>query len=58
MRRTGVMAPPTLYEQPEAAALMAPAPGAVAYDPSPRLVLWVIAGVLAAVELAVAAFNA
>jgi hypothetical protein len=59
MYRTGVMAPPTLYEHPPTAGLMAwaPAPGETSFAPSTRALLWVVAAVLAAVEVAVAAVN-
>jgi hypothetical protein len=51
MNRPGVMAPPTLYDEPPCLALMSP----VAQAPPPGLslnaVLWSVAGVLATVEL-------
>jgi len=53
MQRTGIMAPPTLYDSPPQPGLMAPTPGAATYAPSPRAMLWVIAAGLASVELAV-----
>ena len=49
--RPGVMAPPTLYEQPEGQGLMRPSSAAPHPPISPRSFFWAIAGVLAVAEL-------
>jgi hypothetical protein len=53
MQRPGIMAPPSLYDEPARPGLMCPAQGA----PPPKLslsaLLWSVAAVLAAVELTV-----
>jgi hypothetical protein len=51
MHRTGVMAPPTLYELPARAGLMSPTPQVAAPEISVRAMLWSIAAVLASLEL-------
>jgi hypothetical protein len=53
MHRTGVMAPPSLYEHPPQPGLMAYDPAAEPHQVSLRGFLWVAAFVLAAVELLV-----
>ena len=52
MYRTGVMAPPDLYELPSRTGLMVPS-SAQAEPVDVRLALWTFAAVLAAVELTV-----
>ena len=52
MYRTGVMAPPDLYELPPRTGLMVPS-SAQAEPVDVRLALWTFAAVLAAVELTV-----
>ena len=50
MQRTGVMAPPDLYELPPRPGLMTP--NTVSAEPvDARIALWTVAAVLAAVEL-------
>jgi hypothetical protein len=50
MQRPGVMAPPDLYDRPAQPGSMSPSsPAAEPLDP--RIFLWTVAGVLAAVEL-------
>lgn len=49
-RRPGVMAPPDLYDRPTEPGLMSPS-SAAAEPVDPRIFLWSVAGVLAAVEL-------
>ena len=51
--RPGVMAPPTLYDEPPAAALMSPAAAAPPVEIGLRGLLWSVAFVLAAIELLV-----
>jgi hypothetical protein len=53
MYRTGVMAPPTLYELPPPPGLMAGDPAAEPHELSVRGVLWSVAMVLGVVELLV-----
>ena len=53
MKRPGIMAPPTLYEEPVAPGLMRPAEGTAPPQLSLSALLWSVAAVLAAVELAV-----
>ena len=52
MKRPGIMAPPTLYDEPARPGLMAPV-ACPAPPMSLSALLWSIAVVLAAVELAV-----
>ena len=49
--RPGVMAPPTLYDEPASTGLMAPAAAAPPLELDLRHLLWSVAVVLAAVEL-------
>ena len=49
-----VMAPPDHHEHPPARGLMVPDPAAPAHEVSLNAVLWVIAGVLALVQVVVA----
>jgi hypothetical protein len=49
--RPGIMAPPTLYEQPARPGLMSPSSSAPHPDISMRTFLWTIAALLAVVEL-------
>jgi hypothetical protein len=51
MHRTGIMAPPNLYELPPRGGLMAPSRDAVAHEVGLRSALWCVAVVLGAVEL-------
>ena len=51
MKRPGIMAPPSLYEQPAQPGLMRPAEGAPPPELSLSALLWSVAVVLAAVEL-------
>ena len=51
MYRAGVMAPPTLYEQPARPGLMSPSSQAPPHEISLRVVCWSVAVVLGAVEL-------
>jgi hypothetical protein len=51
--RPGVMAPPTLYDEPAQAGLMSPSAAAAPFEISLRDVLWSVVVVLAAVELCV-----
>jgi hypothetical protein len=51
MHRTGMMAPPTLYQLPPRPGLMTRDPHAVPHEVSLRSVLWCVAVVLGAVEL-------
>jgi len=51
MRRTGVMAPPDLYERPAPPGLMKPGDADAAPPIDLRLALWSVAAVLAALEL-------
>jgi hypothetical protein len=55
MHRTGVMAPPDLYDHPPQPGLMAR--GAPAGEVSLRSFLWVLALVLGVVELCVESFG-
>ena len=48
---TGVMAPPTLYDELPRSGLMSPAPAAHAHPPDLRAALWSLAAVLGVVEL-------
>lgn len=52
MRRPGVMAPPDLYERPASPGLLSPSGRPVA-PIDPKIALWAVAAVLAAVELCV-----
>ena len=51
MHRPGVMAPPTLYDEPAQAGLMCPSPAAPPFEIDLPAALWSVAAVLAAVEL-------
>ena len=51
MHRTGIMAPPTLYELPQRPGLMTRDPEASPHQLSLRSVLWCVAGALGAIEL-------
>ena len=51
--RPGVMAPPTLYDEPAQAGLMSPSAAAPPLPISLRGLLWSVAFVLAAIELLV-----
>jgi hypothetical protein len=53
MNRTGVMAPPDLYDLPTQHGLMTVGARAEALEPSLRSFLWCVALVLALVELCV-----
>ena len=57
MYRTGVMAPPTLYDLPPQAGLMARDPAAEPHQLSWRGFLWCAAIVLGVVELFVGSFR-
>ena len=51
MHRPGVMAPPTLYDEPAQAGMMRPNPVAPPFEIDLHAALWSVAAVLAAVEL-------
>ena len=51
MHRPGVMAPPTLYDEPAQAGLMTPSGAAAPFELTLRDMLWSAVVVLAAVEL-------
>ena len=51
MLRPGVMAPPTLYDEPAQAGLMRAGVAAPPFEVDLRHLLWSVAAVLAAVEL-------
>lgn len=51
MDRAGVMAPPTLYEQPARPGLMTPSSQAPPPEISLRGILWTVAVLLGAIEL-------
>ena len=51
MHRPGVMAPPTLYDEPARPGLMSPDPSAPSLELDLRAILWSIAVVLGALEL-------
>ena len=53
MKRPGIMAPPSLYDEPAKSGLMQPDPAVEALQLSLRALLWSVATVLAAVELGV-----
>ena len=55
MDRPGVMAPPTLYQQPAPPGLMSCGPAADHPEISLRALLWAVAVVLAVIELLVEA---
>jgi hypothetical protein len=50
-KKPGIMAPPSLYEDPARPGLMKPAEGALPPELSLSALLWSVAVVLAAVEL-------
>lgn len=52
MNRPGIMAPPSLYDEPARPGLMRPPAGAPLPRFSMSALLWSVAAVLAAVELA------
>jgi hypothetical protein len=49
--RPGVMAPPTLYDEPPCEGLMTPAEATPPFEVDLRALLWVVAVVLGALEL-------
>ena len=51
MHRPGIMAPPSLYDEPVRPGLMHPGPGAPPFPVDLSTLLWTIAAVIAAVEL-------
>jgi hypothetical protein len=51
MQRPGIMAPPSLYDEPPRPGLMHPGPAAPPFPVSLPTLLWSIAAVIAAVEL-------
>jgi hypothetical protein len=53
MLRPGIMAPPTLYDEPAKPGLFSPGPASPPFEVSLRAVLWSVAVVLAVVELGV-----
>jgi len=53
MKRPGIMAPPSLYDEPAKSGLMQPDPAVEALQLSLSALLWSVATVLAAVELGV-----
>jgi hypothetical protein len=53
MLRPGLMAPPTLYDEPARAGLMSPGASAPRLELSLSAALWSVATVLAAVELCI-----
>jgi hypothetical protein len=55
--RTGVMAPPTLYDQPPLPGLMVPGSRGETPEVSLRSFLWVVALLLGVVELCVESFG-
>ena len=52
MNRPGIMAPPSLYDEPARPGLMRPAEGAAPPPLSMSALLWPVAALLAAVDLA------